>query len=184
MLRSLCAFAHLAFQSQSWTSSALSSSPLLRHHRAEPGRNRVFSFRYVLRNLQMLFKALLQCLTCFKCSANVCQTNAFVSEFHVIFTWFPSDYYVIDSTSCCWDVLLIWSNEQDFLVWKGWRKAQSHGCRSPWRPEEAFRSPGDGVPGSSELPNVGAGTQTWVLWKTVSALTHRPIPTALRSVSS
>lgn len=87
MLRSLCAFAHWAFQSQSCTSSALSSSSYLRHHCAELVRNRVLSFRYVLRNLQMLFKALLQCLTCFKCSANVCQTNAFVSEFHVISQW-------------------------------------------------------------------------------------------------
>ena len=41
----------------------------------------------------------------------------------------------------------------------------SHVWQSPQRPVEAVRSPGTGVAGHCEPPDVGAGNQTQVFWK-------------------
>lgn len=43
-----------------------------------------------------------------------------------------------------------------------------HVSRSPQMSEEGVGSPGTGVPGSCELPDVSAGNQTWVLARTAS----------------
>lgn len=38
-------------------------------------------------------------------------------------------------------------------------------CPCPWRPEEGVESPGARVVDFCELPDMGAGNQTRVLWK-------------------
>lgn len=37
-----------------------------------------------------------------------------------------------------------------------------------WKPHDSIWSPGTGAVGSYELPNMSAGSQTWVIWKSSS----------------
>ena len=46
----------------------------------------------------------------------------------------------------------------------------SHVCTWPWRSAESAGSPGAGVTGSCELPDVGAGNQTWSFVRATRAL--------------
>lgn len=46
----------------------------------------------------------------------------------------------------------------------------AHKRRHLWRPDESIRFSGTGVTLSSELPEVGSGNQTWVLWKSSTTL--------------
>lgn len=64
-------------------------------------------------------------------------------------------------------------------MWRGGDWLCHRGAGTPGGQKRPLDPPGDGVPGSPELPNVGAGTQTRILWKIINALAHRTIPTAL-----
>lgn len=47
---------------------------------------------------------------------------------------------------------------------------RAHTCRYLWRPDDSIRFSGTGVTLSFELPEVGSGNQTWVLWNSTTLL--------------
>lgn len=77
------------------------------------------------------------------------------------------------SVSLSLHLILFFANLKIFvfflIIWVCLCWVYAHDCMCPWRPAEGFSSPGDGVTGSFESPNLGAGDSSA---KTMSALHH------------